>query len=58
MEVLKYKLWQIQQELEDAFKLEIAYEEVKETKDGKRLLNFLRKRRRAVSGVIKVLEKI
>ena len=58
MEVLKYKLWQIQQELEDAFKLEIDYEEVKETKDGKRLLNFLRKRRRAVSGVIKVLEKI
>ena len=54
MEVLK----QIQQELEDALQLEIDYEQVKETKDGKKLLDYLRKRRRAVNSIVKNLERI
>ena len=53
MEILK----QIQQELEDALKLEIDYEQVKETKDGKKLLSYLRKRRRIIDSISKILER-
>lgn len=52
MEVLS-KMQDIQTELEDALRLEIEYAEVKETKDGKKLLNYLRKRRRVVNGAVK-----
>ena len=54
MEILK----QIQQELEDALKLEIDYEQIKDTKDGKKLLKFLRKRRRIIDNISKILERI
>ena len=52
------KLKQIQQELEDALRLEVDYEQVKETKEGKKLLGYLRKRRRAVNSIAKNLERI
>ena len=51
MEVLR----NIQDELEDALRIEIDYEEVKETKYGKKLLKYLRQRRRAVNRVFKIL---
>lgn len=54
MEALR-RIQDIQNELEDALRLEIEYAEVKETKDGKKLLRYLRKRRRAVNGVVKTL---
>ena len=52
------KLKQIQQELEDALRLEADYEQVKETKEGKELLSHLKKRRRAVNSISKNLERI
>lgn len=52
------KLKQIQQELEDALRLEADYEQVKETKEGKKLLSYLRKRRRVVNSIVKILERI
>lgn len=57
MEVLK-KLQEEQNDLEDAFRMEITYEEVNETKEGKRLLKYLRKRHRIVNYLIRVLDRI
>ncbi len=52
------RLLAVQNSLEDALRLEATPEEVKETKDGKKLLGYLRRRRRVVNRVIKVLQKI
>jgi Mn-dependent DtxR family transcriptional regulator len=41
-------LWQTQLNFEDALRIETTYEEVKETKEGRRLLRYLRKRRRII----------
>lgn len=57
MEVLK-KLLEYQDSLEDALRLESTPEEVKETKDGKKLLKWLRHRRYTVNRIVKVLSKI
>ena len=57
MEVLN-RLWASQDALEDALRLESTPEEVKETKEGKRLLRYLRWRRRVMSRLAKVLKKI
>lgn len=57
MEVLT-RLWASQDALEDALRLETTPEEVKETKEGKRLLRYLRWRRRVVDRLAKVLKKI
>ena len=57
MEVLK-KLQEEQNDLEDALRMEIAYEEVNETKEGKKLLKYLRKRHRIVNYLIRVLDRI
>lgn len=54
IEVLKKN----QQELEDALRLEIDYEQVKDTKDDKKLLRYLRKRRRVVNSMVKKIERI
>ena len=54
MEVLN-KIQAIQYELEDALRMEIDYEDVKATKDGKRLLKYLRRRRRIIGRFIKIL---
>jgi len=56
MEILK-KLLEYQDSLEDALRLESTPEEVNETKDGKRLLRWLRRRRRVVNGIVKTLSK-
>ena len=57
MEILN-KLWESQNTLEDALRLESVPEEVKETKEGKGLFRYLRWRRRAVNRITKVLNKI
>ena len=57
MEVLK-QLWASQDALEDALRLESTPEEVKETKDGKKLIRWLRRRRRLANRLAKVLKKI
>ena len=57
MEVLN-RLWASQDVLEDTLRLEITPEEVKETKEGKRLLGYLRWRRRVVNRLAKILKKI
>jgi hypothetical protein len=56
MEVLK-KLLEQQDSLEDALRLESTPEEVKETKDGKKLLGWLRRRRRLTNRLVKALSK-
>lgn len=58
MEVLISKLQDSQDNLEYALQMEINYEEVKDTKEGKRLLGYLRKRRRIVDRLVKILDKI
>lgn len=58
MEILKIKLQDSQYELEDALRMEINYDEAKETKEGKRLLKYVRKRRRIVNGISKILDRI
>ena len=58
MEVLIRKLQNYQQTLEDTLRLETTPEEIQETKYGKRLLKYVRRRRRAVDRVVKILSKI
>jgi hypothetical protein len=57
MEVLK-RLRASQDALEDALRLESTPEEVKETKDGKKLLRWIKRRRRVTDRIAKVLNKI
>lgn len=56
MEVLS-KLLEYQNSLEDALRLESTPEEVKETKYGKKLLKWLRRRRRVTNHFVKVMNK-
>lgn len=56
MEILS-KLLENQDALEDALRLESTPEEVKETKYGRKLLRWIRRRRRVTSRVVKVLRK-
>ena len=56
MEVLR--LWSKQRELEEALKMEINYEDVKTSKDGKKLFKYLKKRRRIINIVGKLLEEM
>lgn len=51
------KIKHTQNELEDALRLETDTKEIKDTKYGKQLLKYLRKRRRVVNFVIKKSEK-
>ena len=57
MEVLN-RLWASQDALEDALRLESTPEEINETKEGKKLLRWLRWRRCIVSRIAKTLSKI
>ncbi len=57
MEVLN-RLLASQYALEDALRLESTPEEIKETKDGKKLLKWIRRRRRMINRLAKVLKKI
>lgn len=56
MEVLK-KLLEQQDSLEDALRLESTPEEVEDTKDGAKLLKWLRRRRRLTNRFVKVMSK-
>lgn len=56
MEVLR-QLWTAQEDLEDALILESTPLEVKETKEGKQLLKYLRRRRRVMKHVLKILNR-
>ncbi len=56
MEIL-IKLLENQDALEDALRLESTPEEVKETKYGRKLLRWIRRRRRVTSRVVKALSK-
>lgn len=56
MEILK-KILEYQDSLEDALRLESTPEEVKETKDGKKLLKWLRRRRSVTNRLVKALSK-
>ena len=58
MEILTIRLLRIQNELEDALRMESTPEEVKETKEGKRILKYLRRRRRITNRLAKALEKL
>ena len=57
MEVLK-RLWASQDALEDALRLETTPEEVKETKEGRKLLKYLKWRHHVVRRLDKILKKI
>ena len=57
MEVLIRRLQDYQETLEDILRLETTPEEIKETKYGRRLLNYVRRRHRAVNRVVKILSK-
>jgi hypothetical protein len=57
MEILN-KLRESQNTLEDALRLEVTPEEVKETQEGRRLLRYLRWRRRITNHLAKGLSKI
>lgn len=56
MEILS-KLLDNQDSLEDALRLESTPEEVKETKYGRKLFRWIRRRRRVTNRVVKVLSK-
>lgn len=56
MEILN-ELLKRQGSLEDALRLESTPEEVGETKDGRKLLKYLRWRRRVTNRVIKILRR-
>ena len=56
MEILM-KLLENQDALEDALRLESTPEEVKETKYGRKLLRWIRRRRRVTNRVVKALSK-
>ena len=56
MEILK-KLLEYQDSLEDALRLESTPEEIKEAKDGKRLLRWLRRRRRLTNRFVRIFSK-
>ena len=56
MEIL-IKLLENQDSLEDALRLESTPEEVKETKYGRKLLRWVRRRRRVTNRVVKALSK-
>jgi hypothetical protein len=56
MEILR-KLQASQNAFEDTLRLEINYEEIKDTKEGKRILSWTRRRRKVVDRVCKILKK-
>ena len=56
MEILK-KLLEQQNSLEDALRLESIPKEINETKEGKKLLKWLRQRRRVTNHVVRVLSR-
>lgn len=56
MEILR-KLQDSQSAFEDTLRIEINYEEIKDTKDGKRMLSWVRRRRKVVDRMCRMLRK-
>ena len=57
MEILKHKIMDSQADLEDALRMEINYEDVRGTQEGKQLLKWLRRRRKLVESFYKRVGK-
>ena len=57
MEVLN-KLLEFQSSLEDALRLEITPEEIKDTECGKKLLRYLRRRHRLTNHLVRRFSKM
>ena len=57
METLMQKIYNYQLDLEDAFVLETTIDEAKETDDGRKLIRYLKKRRRAIVRVLNILDR-
>jgi hypothetical protein len=55
MEVLR-RLLRTQEDYEDALRMEIDYADVRDTKEGKQLLKWIRARRKAVEKLIRNYE--
>jgi hypothetical protein len=58
MEKLLDKIYDYQVDLEDALLLESSWDEAKETDDGRKLVRYLKKRRRIVLRALRMLEKV
>ena len=58
MEKLLDKIYDTQLGLEDALLLECSLDEAKETSDGRKLIRYLKKRRRIVLWALRMLEKV
>ena len=57
MEALLDKIYDSQLELEDALALECSLDDARSTDDGRRLVRYIKKRRRIVMFVLNLLEK-
>lgn len=58
MEALMRNIYNSQLDLEDALLLECSLDEAKETDDGRKLVRYLKKRRRIINRVLNLLEKL
>lgn len=58
MEVLIKRLQEHQLVLEDMLRLETTPDEIQETKYGRQLLKYVRRRRSIINRVVKILSKI
>jgi hypothetical protein len=58
MEALMRNIYNSQLDLEDALLLESSMDEAKETDDGRKLIRYLKKRRRIINRVLNLLEKL
>jgi hypothetical protein len=58
MEALMRGIYNSQLDLEDALLLECSWSEAMETDDGRKLIRYLKKRRRIVLLALRMLEKV
>ena len=58
MNRLMDRIYDTQVDLEDALLLECSLDEAKETDDGRKLVRYLKKRRRIVLRALRLLERV
>jgi hypothetical protein len=58
MEALMRGIYNSQLDLEDALLLECSWSEAMETDDGRKLIRYLRRRRRRIHRILNLLEKV
>ena len=58
MEALMRSIYNSQLDLEDTLLLECALEDVGSTDDGRKLMRYLKRRRRIVHRILNLLEKV